>query len=31
MRKYEVLQRIEKVGVVAVVRAKNSEEAKKLH
>ena len=30
MRKYEVLQRIEKVGVVAVVRAKNSEEAKKI-
>lgn len=30
MRKYEVLQRIEEVGVVAVVRAKNSEEAKKI-
>ena len=30
MRKYEVLQRIEKVGVVAVVRAKNSEQAKKI-
>lgn len=30
MRKYEVIQRIEKVGVVAVVRASNSEEAKKI-
>lgn len=30
MRKYEVLRRIEEVGVVAVVRAKNSEEAKKI-
>jgi len=30
MRKYEVLQRIEKVGVVAVVRAENSEKAKKI-
>lgn len=30
MRKYEVLQRIEKVGVVAVVRAENSEHAKKI-
>lgn len=30
MKKYEVLQRIEKVGVVAVVRANNSEEAKKI-
>lgn len=30
MRKYEVLQRIEKVGVVAVVRAENSQEAKKI-
>lgn len=30
MRKHEVLQRIENVGVVAVVRAKNSEEAKKI-
>ncbi|HLR20805.1 MAG TPA: bifunctional 2-keto-4-hydroxyglutarate aldolase/2-keto-3-deoxy-6-phosphogluconate aldolase [Tissierellaceae bacterium] len=30
MRKYEILQRIEEVGVVAVVRAKNSEEAKKI-
>lgn len=30
MRKYEVLQRIEKVGVVAVVRADNSEKAKKI-
>lgn len=28
MRKYEVLQRIEEVGVVAVVRAENSEKAK---
>jgi 2-dehydro-3-deoxyphosphogluconate aldolase/(4S)-4-hydroxy-2-oxoglutarate aldolase len=30
MRKYEVMQRIEKVGVVAVVRATNSEEAKRI-
>ncbi len=30
MRKYEVIQRIEKVGVVAVVRASNSEEATKI-
>lgn len=30
MRKYEVLQRIEKVGVVAVVRAENSEKARKI-
>lgn len=30
MRKYEVLQRIEKFGVVAVVRADNSEKAKKI-
>lgn len=30
MRKYEVIQRIEEVGVVAVVRASNSEEAKKI-
>jgi 2-dehydro-3-deoxyphosphogluconate aldolase/(4S)-4-hydroxy-2-oxoglutarate aldolase len=30
MRKYEVLQRIEKVGVVAVIRAENSEKAKKI-
>lgn len=30
MRKYEVLQRIEEVGVVAVVRAENSEKAKKI-
>ncbi|MDY0257962.1 bifunctional 2-keto-4-hydroxyglutarate aldolase/2-keto-3-deoxy-6-phosphogluconate aldolase [Gudongella oleilytica] len=30
MRKFEVLQRIEKVGVVAVVRAENSEKAKKI-
>lgn len=30
MRKYEVLQRIEEVGVVAVVRAENSEQAKKI-
>ncbi len=30
MRKYEVLSRIEKVGVVAVVRAENSEQAKKI-
>lgn len=30
MRKYEVLQRIEKVGVVAVIRAENSEQAKKI-
>jgi 2-dehydro-3-deoxyphosphogluconate aldolase/(4S)-4-hydroxy-2-oxoglutarate aldolase len=30
MRKYEVLQRIEQVGVVAVVRAQNSEEAKRI-
>lgn len=30
VRKYEVLQRIEKVGVVAVIRAENSEQAKKI-
>lgn len=30
MRKFEVLSRIEKVGVVAVVRAENSEQAKKI-
>ena len=30
MRKYEVLKRIEEVGVVAVVRAENSEKAKKI-
>lgn len=30
MRKHEVLQRIEEVGVVAVVRAENSEQAKKI-
>jgi len=30
MRKYEVLQRIEEVGVVAVIRAENSEMAKKI-
>lgn len=30
MRKYEVLKRIEDVGVVAVVRAENSETAKKI-
>ena len=30
MRKFEVLQRIEKVGIVAVVRAENSEKAKKI-
>ncbi|MCM8712018.1 bifunctional 2-keto-4-hydroxyglutarate aldolase/2-keto-3-deoxy-6-phosphogluconate aldolase [Clostridium sp. SYSU_GA19001] len=30
MRKYEVLRRIEEVGVVAVVRANNSEEAKRI-
>lgn len=30
MRKYEILQRIEKVGVVAVVRAENSGQAKKI-
>lgn len=30
MRKYEVLQRVEEVGVVAVVRAENSEKAKKI-
>lgn len=30
MRKYEVIRRIEKVGVVAVVRAENSEQAKKI-
>lgn len=30
MRKYEVLQRIEEVGVVAVVRAENSEKAKRI-
>lgn len=30
MKKYEVLQKIEKVGVVAVVRAENSEKAKQI-
>ncbi|MDY0237079.1 MAG: bifunctional 2-keto-4-hydroxyglutarate aldolase/2-keto-3-deoxy-6-phosphogluconate aldolase [Gudongella sp.] len=30
MRKYQVLKRIEDVGVVAVVRAENSEQAKKI-
>lgn len=30
MRKHEVLRRIEEVGVVAVVRAENSEQAKKI-
>lgn len=30
MRKYEVVQRIEKTGVVAVVRASDSDEAKKI-
>ena len=30
MRKYEVMQRIENVGVVAVVRAENSQQAKKI-
>lgn len=30
MRRYEVLQRIEAVGVVAVVRAENSEHARKI-
>jgi len=30
MKKYEVVQRIEKVGVIAVVRAENSEKAKKI-
>ncbi len=30
MRKYEILNRIEKVGIVAVVRAENSEKAKKV-
>lgn len=30
MRKYEVLRRLEEVGVIAVVRAKNSEEAKRI-
>ena len=30
MKKYEVIQRIENVGVVAVVRAENSEKAKKI-
>lgn len=30
MRKYEILQRIEEVGVVAVVRAENTEKAKKI-
>lgn len=30
MRKYEVIQRIEQVGVVAVVRAENTETAKKI-
>ena len=30
MRKYEVLQRIEEVGIVAVVRAENSEKARRI-
>lgn len=30
MRKYEVLQRIEEVGIVAVIRAENSQEAKRI-
>lgn len=30
MKKYEVLQKIEKVGVVAVIRAENSEKAKQI-
>lgn len=30
MRKFEVLQRVEEVGVVAVVRAENSDQAKKI-
>ena len=30
MKKHEILQRIEKVGIVAVVRAKNTEKAKKI-
>ncbi|WP_100064943.1 bifunctional 2-keto-4-hydroxyglutarate aldolase/2-keto-3-deoxy-6-phosphogluconate aldolase [Miniphocaeibacter massiliensis] len=30
MRKFEIIQRIEKVGVVAVIRASNSEEAKRI-
>lgn len=30
MRKYEVLKRVEEVGVVAVVRAENSDQAKKI-
>lgn len=30
MRKYEVIQRIEKVGIVAVVRAESIDEAKKI-
>lgn len=30
MRKYEVLQRIENVGVVAVIRAENSQQAKNI-
>lgn len=30
MKKYEILNRIEKVGIVAVVRAENSEKAKKI-
>src|SRR5690554_4230672 len=30
MRKYEILNRIEKMGVVAVVRAENGEEAKRI-
>jgi len=30
LRKYEVMQRIENVGVVAVVRAENSQQAKKI-
>ena len=30
MRKYEVLKRIEDVGIVAVIRAENSEKAKKI-
>ena len=30
MRKHEILQRIEDVGVVAVVRAENSQKAKEI-
>ena len=30
MRKYEVLKRIEDVGIIAVIRAENSEKAKKI-